>query len=207
MGRYIGPKNKIARRFGVNLWLKTNPTKVARRLAQKPGVHGTKNMRRNVSTYGKQLLEKQKAKYVYGIREKQLRRYVDEASRREGDSGTNLQQILETRFDNVIYRMGYAVTRAQARQFVSHNMFLVNGKKMNIPSHLVKIGDTVELKQNKQSKTIFHDISDRLSKQDLPSWLRVDSAKKSGEVTSVPHEKDFDKIFDVKLIIEYYSSR
>lgn len=207
MGRYIGPKNKIARRFGVNLGLKTNPTKVARRLNQRPGVHGGKRQRRSTSSYGKQLVEKQKAKFIYGLRERQFRSYVEEASRQEGDSGINLQQLLEMRLDNVVYRMGFAVTRAQARQFVSHNMFVVNGKKMNIPSYLVKIGDEITLKENKAKKRIFETITDQLSKHTLPSWLSVDAAKKSGNVLHKPSEKDFDKIFDVKLIIEYYSSR
>jgi small subunit ribosomal protein S4 len=207
MGRYIGPKNKIARRFGVNLGLKTNPTKVARRLAQAPGVHGPKRRRPSTSSYGKQLIEKQKAKFVYGLREKQFRGYVKEATRREGDSGINLQQLLESRFDNVIYRLGFAVTRAQARQMVGHNMFVVNGKKMNIPSYLVKIGDEIAVKENKAEKKIFDGIEDTLAKHVAPSWLAADAGKKTGKVLGKPSEKDFDKIFDVKLIIEYYSSR
>jgi small subunit ribosomal protein S4 len=207
MGRYIGPKNKIARRFGVNLGLKTNSTKVARRLGQRPGMHGTKRQRRSTSSYGKQLIEKQKAKFIYGLRERQFRSYVEEANRLEGDSGINLQHILEMRLDNVVYRMGFAVTRAQARQFVTHNMFSLNGKKMNIPSHLVKVGDEVSLKENKAKKKIFETITDQLSKHTLPSWLSVDPQNKSGKVLHRPSEKDFDKIFDVKLIIEYYSSR
>src|SRR3989338_4005221 len=118
MGRNIGPKNKLARRFGVNLGLKTNAAKVARRLAQPPGVHGPKKRMGGGSTFGKQLAEKQKAKIVYGLRENQFRRYVRESTRRTGDSGVNLQQMLERRFDNVVYRLGFAVTRAQARQMV-----------------------------------------------------------------------------------------
>ena len=134
MGRNIGPKNKIARRFGINLGLKTNASKVARRIKQAPGVHGPKRQRQTTSSFGKQLIEKQKAKYLYGLRERQFRSYVEEANRREGDSGENLKMLLEKRLDNVVYRMGFASTRAQARQFVGHGMFSVNGKKMNIPS-------------------------------------------------------------------------
>ncbi|MBD3311192.1 MAG: 30S ribosomal protein S4 [Candidatus Magasanikbacteria bacterium] len=207
MGRYIGPKNKIARRFGVNLGLKTNAAKVARRLNQRPGVHGKSRRRGSLSSYGKQLLEKQKAKYMYGIREGQLRRYVREANRMEGNSGINLQQILEMRLDNVIYRLGFAVTRAQARQFVSHGMFTLNDRKMNIPSHIVKPGDEIKLKENKAKKTVFENITEKLSKTEAPSWLRVDPAKKTGKVLHKPSNADFDRIFDVKLIIEYYSSR
>lgn len=207
MGRYTGPKNKIARRFGVNLGLKTNANKVARRLNQMPGVHGPKKRRKATSSYGKQLIEKQKAKYMYGLRERQFRSYVDEANRQEGDSGINLQKMLEMRFDNLIYRSGFAITRAQARQIVSHSMFTVNGKKMNIPSYQAKVGDVVALKENKAKKKLFENITDTLSKVDTPSWIAVDPSKKTVKVTSEPNEKDFDKVFDVKLIIEYYSSR
>jgi small subunit ribosomal protein S4 len=207
MGRYIGPKNKIARRFGVNLGLKSNPAKVARRLAQMPGVHGPKKRGGSNSTFGKQLSEKQKAKYVYGLREKQFRGYVTESNRREGDSGVNLQRILESRFDNVIYRLGFANTRAQARQMVGHNMFTLNGKKMNIPSHLVKVGDVITIKETKSKKKIFDGIEERLQSANLPSWVSVDPTKKSGKITNEPTEKDFDRVFDVKLIIEYYSTR
>lgn len=207
MGRYIGPKNKIARRFGENLGLKSNPAKVARRLNQKPGVHGASRRRGATSSYGKQLLEKQKAKFMYGLRERQFRSYVNEASRLDGDSGVNLNQLLERRLDNVVYRLGFANTRAQARQFVSHSMFTLNGKKMNIPSHIVKVGDVIALKENKQKKRIFENISEQLQNAELPSWLSVDAAAKSGKILNMPAPDDFEKVFDVKLIIEYYSSR
>ncbi len=207
MGRYIGPKNKIARRFGINLGLKTNPTKVARRLGQKPGVHGTARRRKSESSFGKQLAEKQKAKFVYGIREKQFRGYANEATRRDGDSGQNLLQILESRLDNVVYRMGFASTRAQARQIVNHGLFVVNGKKMNIPSYLVKAGDEVSIKPGKETKSFFNEITDKLSKHTPPSWLLVDPNKKSGKVLHDPADEDVDKLFDVKLIIEFYATR
>lgn len=207
MGRYTGPRNKIARRFGVNLGLKTNAAKVAKRLSQKPGVHGPKSRRGTTSTFGRQLEEKQKAKFVYGIREAQLRRYVNEATRQTGDSGVHLLQLLETRMDNVVYRMGFATTRAQARQLVNHGMFTLNGKKMDIPSHIVSVGDVVELKANKTKKKIFTDVGERLSKQELPSWLSVDAAKKSGKILSKPTDKDVEHVFDVKFIIEYFSTR
>jgi small subunit ribosomal protein S4 len=207
MGRNIGPKNKIARRFKTNLGLKTNASKVARRLNQAPGVHGPNQRRVSLSSFGKQLLEKQKAKAVYGIREGQFRKYVEKANNMVGDSGVNLQELLEMRMDNVVYRLGFATTRAQARQFVSHGMFILNGKKMNIPSHIVRIGDIISLKPNKQKKQIFETISDRLQSNQLASWMSVDSAAKSGKILSKPSNKDFEKVFDVKLITEYYSTR
>lgn len=207
MGRYIGPKNKIARRFGVNLGLKTNPTKVARRLSQPPGAHGTTKKRKTVSGYGRQLQEKQKAKFMYGIRERQLHRYVREATRLTGDSSVYLQQLLERRLDNVVHRLGFAVTRAQARQMVTHGMFMVNGKSLNIPSYLVRVGDTIALKPNKAQRPSFSHVTEQLAAKEMPSWLTVDAEKKSGRVTSLPLDKDFEKVFDVKLIIEYFSSR
>ncbi len=207
MAKYIGPKNKIARRFGINLGLKTNPNKVARRLSQPPGVHGPKKRAGASSSFGKQMLEKQKAKYLYGIRERQFNKYVKKASKMKGDSGLNLQRLLELRLDNVVYRLGYASTRAQARQLVVHGMFTVNGKKIDVPSHTLKAGDEIAVKDSKANKKIFDGISEKLQKAILPSWLSADPAKKSGKVLNPPEEKDFEKIFDVKLIIEYYSTR
>lgn len=207
MGRYTGPKTKLSRRFGINLGLKTNSAKVAKRLSQPPGVHGPKKRPGTASTFGKQLLEKQKAKFIFGIREAQLSRYVKEATRLTGDSGMNLQKLLESRFDNVVYRLGFATTRAQARQFVSHSMFLVNGKRQNIPSYSVKVGDIISVKESKQKKKAFDGIEEKLSKAELPSWLSVDAAKKSGKVLGGPMKDDFEKAFDVRMIIEYYSTR
>lgn len=207
MGRYIGPKNKIARRFGVNLGLKTNPVKVARRLQQPPGVHGPNARRKTGSSFGRQMLEKQKAKFLYGIRERQFRRYVGMATSQAGDSGVHLQQMLEMRLDNAVYRSGLAGTRAQARQMVTHGMFLLNGRPMNIPSHLVKTGDVVALKENKKKKKLFENVSEVLAKKEPPGWLAVDPKDATVKVTGKPSERDVEKVCDVKLIIEYYSTR
>ncbi len=206
MGRYTGPTNKLSRRFGVNLGLKTNPAKVAKRLAQPPGVHGPKKRRTTQSTFAKQLLEKQKAKIVYGIRERQLTRYVAEATRQKGNSETHLLELLEMRLDNTVYRLGFANTRAQARQMVTHGMFMVNGVKLDIPSHTVKIGDIITVKPNKQKKKLFDGLDTRAPKE-LPSWITFDAAKMTGKVTSKPASTDVDKVFDAKLIIEYFSAR
>ncbi len=207
MGRYIGPKNKIARRFGVNLGLKTNPTKVARRLSQPPGVHGPNKRKGTATSFGKQMLEKQKAKYIYGLRERQLTNYVNEATGQAGDSGVTLSRMLEHRLDNVVFRLGFAATRAQARQMVTHGMFVLNGKPMNIPSHRAAAGDVIGLKETKAKKKIFEGLSERLTAAQMPSWLTIDAAKASGKVIGSPAETEFDKVFDVKMIIEYYSSR
>lgn len=207
MGRYTGPRNRIARRFGVNLGLKSNPSKVARRLSQKPGVHGPGARPKAPSSYGRQLLEKQKAKYMYGLREKQLQRYVAMARRTAGNSGTTLLQLLERRLDNVVYRLGFAVTRAQARQMVSHGLFQVSGNKLNIPSHLVHQGDRILIKPSKVRRPVFLGLSEKLAAREPPSWLTVDAAAMSGLVVSLPGEADFEKLFDVKPIIEYFSTR
>ena len=207
MGRTIGPTNKISRRFGINLGLKSNPIKVALRLNQMPGVHGPSAKRRTASGFGKQLLEKQKAKFVYGIRERQFSRYVETARRMAGDSGVHLQQMLEMRLDNVVYRGGFSLTRAQARQIVNHGMFTVNGKGVDIPSHIVRVGDVVALKENKKKKKLFENISETLAKKEAPSWLAIDAKIGSIKITNKPGEMDVEKLYDVKLIIEYYSTR
>jgi small subunit ribosomal protein S4 len=207
MGRTITPKNKVARRFATNLGLKNNAAKVARRLNQGPGIQGANRRRKSSSSFGKQLEEKQKAKYMYGMRERQFRNMVKEASRQEGNSGTNLQSLLERRFDNVVYRLGFATTRAQARQFVGHNLFTVNGKKMNIPSYTVKVGDVIEVKASKKKSGAFAELTERMEARELPSWLSSDPSAMKGTVLHMPTEADFDKIFDVTLIIEFYSTR
>jgi small subunit ribosomal protein S4 len=207
MGRFTGPKNKIARRFGVNLGLKTNPTKVARRLSQKPGVHGPNKRAKAPSSFGRQLLEKQKAKFIYGLRENQLRRYINEATRVKGNSGTFLCKLLEMRMDNVIYRLGFAGTRAQARQMVTHGMFCLNGKKMSIPSHIVSVNDVITVKPSKTKKKLFENIADKLETQQLPSWLTNEPKTMTGKVVSEPTADDAEHLFDVTLIIEYFSTR
>lgn len=207
MGRYTGPKNKIARRFGVNLGLKSNPTKVARRLSQKPGVHGPNKRSKAPSSFGRQLLEKQKAKFIYGLRENQLRRYVNEATRQKGNSGTFLMELFERRMDNVVYRLGFASTRAQARQMVTHGMFLLNGKKMSIPSHTVNVSDAITVKPSKSKKKLFENMADRLETQQLPSWVTVEPKTMTGKVVSLPSKDDAEHLFDVTLIIEYFSTR
>lgn len=140
MARHIGPKQKLQRQIGEDLGLKTNALKTARRLATRPGQHGAKG-RRKLSNYGVQLKEKQKLKYIYGILEKQLRATYEEASKNPAATGTAMLSFLERRLDNVVYRLGFAPTRAAARQLVNHDHFTVNGKKMNIPSYRVKVGD------------------------------------------------------------------
>lgn len=200
MARYTGPKNKLARKIGEDLGLKTNALKVAKRLTILPGQHGAKG-RRKVSDYGKQLKEKQKVKYIYGILEKQLRKQYDEASKNPTATGAALLSLLERRLDNVVYRLGWAPTRAAARQMVNHNHIQVNGKKMSIPSYQVHIDDVLNVKAKSAKSPEF---SERL-KEAVPSvqWLEAKGA--AAKVAKLPVREDVAEAIDEQLIVEYYS--
>ena len=158
-----------------------------------------------MSVYGTQLREKQKAKRLYGILEKQFRNYFTKAQAQEGNSGENLCRLLETRLDNTVYRLGFAKTRPQARQMVSHCMFMVNGKMVNIPSYHVRVGDVVEIRMNKKDKKVFSDLADRLKTHTVPGWLHREEMK--GKVVSSPAGEDLKEAFDPTLIVEFYSMR
>ncbi len=203
MGKYIGPKNKLSRREGVNLFDKVkNPLS---RRNYPPGVHGPKGYPR-LTTYGTQLREKQKARRIYGIREKQFINYFKKALAKEGDTGQNLLQLLESRLDNVVYRSGLADTRAQARQLVNHGFFLVNDRKVNIPSFQCQIGDVIKIKDNKKNKVIIKDLTTKWkNKKDLPGWLAVDFEQGTIKVVTKPQVDESALMFDLRSIIEFYS--
>ena len=195
MARYTGPKNKKNRRFGF-------PLKNG-----KPDTKRTSTGRgRRLSDYGLQLREKQKAKYLYGILERQFRNYYIKASNLEGVTGDRLLQLLENRLDNVVYRLGFAKTRPQARQYVSHGHIQVNSKKVNIPSYQLKAGDQITWKESSQSSDIVKNASDNSGFESVvPTWLNVDSNRFSGEVLSAPTLSDVELIIDTRLIVEFYS--
>jgi small subunit ribosomal protein S4 len=201
MARYTGPKNKLARRIGEDLGLKTNALKVTRRLSILPGQHGAKG-RRKISNYGQQLKEKQKVKYIYGILEKQLRKLYEEASKNPTATGAALLSLLERRLDNVVYRAGLAPTRASARQFVSHAHFQVNGKKMTVPSYQVQVGDVISIR-NKSMKVPM--LSELMNSEDrsTASWMKAKGAVLS--VESLPTRDDVTERIEEQLIVEYYS--
>lgn len=200
MARYTGPKNKLARKIGEDLGLKTNALKVAKRLTILPGQHGAKG-RRKVSDYGKQLKEKQKVKYIYGILEKQLRKQYDEASKNPTATGAALLSLLERRLDNVVYRLGWAPTRAAARQMVNHNHIQVNGKKMSIPSYQVHIDDVLNVKAKSAKSPEF---SERIKEAaSSVQWLEVKGA--AAKVAKLPVREDVAEAIDEQLIVEYYS--
>ncbi len=162
-------------------------------------------MTRRMTGYGVQLREKQKAKRLYGVLETQFRNYFQKAKKTKGDTSENLVKNLETRLDNVIYRLGYARSRSMARQMVSHGMFTVNDKKVNIPSFSVRPNDIIKIKENKASKKVFENLKDKLKKHETPSWLSIDASKLEGKVLSTPEGDELKQIFDPKLIVEFYS--
>ncbi len=201
MARYTGPKNKLARKVGEDLGLKTNALKVARRLMIRPGQHGHRG-RRKVSEYGLQLQEKQKVKYIYGILEKQLNRVYKEASKNPTATGSALLSLLERRLDNVIYRIGWASTRFAARQLVSHGHIQVNGKKMNIASYRVVVGDVINLK-DKSTKIPF--VAELLKEESIstPEWIEKKGA--AAKIVRIPVREDIAERIDEQLVTEYYS--
>ena len=198
MGRYTGPKRRLSRREGIALT--TNDVKAMEKGAVAPGQHGGK-MRRRVSEYGVQLREKQKAKRLFGIMEKQFKGYVVKASKVKGATGLTLLENLETRLDNVVYRLGFAKTRYMARQFVTHGHILVNDKRLNIPSYSVKVDDVISISVKMQKNPRVLD----LFKEEMQTLPYLDKQGVSGKLVRMPKSEDLQVPFDLQLIIEYYS--
>jgi ribosomal protein S4, bacterial/organelle type len=208
MARYIGPTCKLARREGVDLMLKAPGRALDSKckLDQKPGQHGPTARKGKLSDYAAQLREKQKVKRLYGLLERQFRNYYKKAANRKGNTGENLLQLLETRLDNVVYRMGFAVTRATARQLVSHRGVLVNGKVVNLPSYQVKAGDVISLSEKAQKQLRVQEALNLAQTMDLtPSWVEVDQKKFSGVFKAVPDRSDLPADINEALIVELYS--
>ncbi len=206
MARYIGESCRVCRREGEKLFLKgsrcyTDKCALTRR-AYAPGQHGQK--RKKQSDYGMQLREKQKAKAFYGVLESQFRKYFEEASRSKEVTGLKLLQILESRLDNVVYRLGLATSRAQARQLVRHGHFEVNGVKVNIPSYLTKVNDVIKVRESSQNDPIFKQIAEENGRP-IPSWLEADVDNKSGKIVAVPAREEIDLPVKEHLIVELYS--
>lgn len=207
MARYIGPTCKLARREGADLSLKSPARALDSKckLEQKPGQHGAARKGR-LSDYAVQLREKQKVKRIYGLLERQFRNVYTKASNKRGNTGENLLQILESRLDNVVYRMGFAVTRPQARQIVSHCGVLVNGNAVNLASFQVKPGDSIALTERAQRQLRVQEASALASQMDLvPSWIEVDGKKFAGTFKSLPERSDLPSDINESLIVELYS--
>ena len=205
MARYIGPKCKLSRREGTDLFLKSG----ARALESKcniesvPGQHGARRGR--LSDYGLQLREKQKVRRIYGVLERQFSSYYKEAARRKGATGENLLQLLECRLDNVVYRMGFGATRSESRQLVSHKSITVNGKTLNIPSYQVQAGDVVAVREKSKNQLRIAQALDLAAQRGRLEWLDVDAEKKSGVFKSVPARSDLSADINENLIVELYS--
>jgi len=200
MARYIGPKTKIARKFGEPIF---GDDKVLQRRNYPPGQHG-QNRRRKSSEYGTQLREKQKAKYTYGVLERQFRNLFDKASRMKGTTGVILLQLLEARLDNVVYRLGIAPTRAAARQIVLHRHIVVNGKVVNIPSYHVLPGDVIGVRERSKSLEVIADALGGFNHSKYP-WIEWDEPSKSGKFLHVPAREDIPENIKEQLIVELYS--
>ncbi len=211
MARYTGPSCKLCRREGEKLFLKgarcLSPKCALERREYPPGAHGRESQwrRRRASDYSKQLREKQKARRIYGVMERQFRRYFRLAQRRPGLTGINLLAILESRLDNVVYRLGFADSRTQARQLVSHGHFDLNGRRNNIPSAIVRAGDILSVRKESRRTPYFKAAGQQLDDRQVPRWLSLDVDALSGQVTQLPEREDIDVSLNEQLIVEYYS--
>jgi small subunit ribosomal protein S4 len=206
VARYIGPKAKLSRREGTDLFLKSTRRSLDSKckLDSKPGQHGRTSGART-SDYGNQLREKQKVKRMYGILERQFRRYFAEADRRKGNTGENLLKLLESRLDNVAYRMGFGSTRAEARQLVSHKAFTVNGEVVNIASYQVQSGDVVAVREKAKKQARIIEALSLAEQSGMPSWVAVDAKKMEGTFKSMPDRTEIANDVNESLIVELYS--
>lgn len=212
MARHLDPVCKLCRREGEKLFLKGercfSPKCSFERRSYPPGLHGRQaQFRRKESDFKLQLREKQKVRRLYGVFERQFRRYFRQAQRQKGLTGVNLLVILESRLDNVVYRLGFASSRAQARQLISHGHFDVNGRKTNVSSFQVSVGDTVTVRDKSRQMSYFKDVAKNLDEGRIPDWLELDSKNFSGRVSNMPSRDHIDVTLNEQLIVEYYSSR
>ena len=205
MARYIGPKCKLSRREGTDLFLKSGVRALESKckLEAVPGQHGARRGR--LSDYGVQLREKQKVRRIYGVLEKQFRNYYKEAARLKGATGENLLQLLESRLDNVVYRMGFGATRSEARQLVAHKAILVNGTTVNIASYQVKAGDVISLREKAKKQLRVQSALALAAQRGEPEWVEVNSEKLEGTFKSVPDRQDISSEINENLIVELYS--
>ncbi|MGM0569931.1 MULTISPECIES: 30S ribosomal protein S4 [Marinobacter] len=205
MARYIGPKCKLSRREGTDLFLKSGVRALDSKcnIETPPGMHGARRGR--LSEYGVQLREKQKVRRIYGVLEKQFRNYYKEAARIKGATGENLLQLLETRLDNVVYRMGFGSTRAEARQLVSHKAVLVNDKPVNIPSYQVRPGDVVSIREKAKNQLRVKGALELAASRAPVEWVEVDANKMTGTFKSVPERTELSSDINENLIVELYS--
>jgi small subunit ribosomal protein S4 len=206
VARYTGPRCKLSRREGTDLFLKSSRRALDSKckLDSRPGQHGRTSGART-SDYGKQLREKQKVKRTYGVLERQFRRYFAEAERRKGNTGETLLQLLECRLDNVVYRMGFGSTRAEARQLISHKAILVNGRVLNIPSAQIRSGDVVAVREKSRTQARIQDSLNLADQTGFPDWVSVDKVKMEGTFRQVPDRSEIAADINESLVVELYS--
>lgn len=201
MARYTGPRVRISRRFGIPIF---GPTKYLERRNYGPGVHGPKS-RRKTTEYGEGLIEKQKFKYYYGLLERQFRGVYEKALRRRGVTGEQMLQILETRLDNVVFHLGFANTRAAARQMVGHGHVVVNGRKASIPSFALKVNDVVSVKNNNVSRQLATKSLEVAASRAVPDWLSLNKEDLKGTVLRIPTREEIQPIANEQAVVEFYS--
>lgn len=201
MARYTGPRVRISRRFGVPIF---GPTKYLERRNYGPGVHGPKS-RRKTTEYGLGLLEKQKLRYYYGLMERQFRGVYEKALRRRGVTGEQMLQILETRLDNVVYHLGFGVTRSGARQMVSHGHVKVNGRKVNIPSYALRVNDVIEIRDNSKSRQMAGKNMESSTSRSVPDWMSLNREAFKGVVMRIPTRDEIQPIANEQAVVEFYS--
>ena len=202
MARYTGPKSKISRRYGIALF---GPSKALERKNYPPGMHGPKGSRRKQSDYATALAEKQKLRHQYGLMERQFRRYFETALRKRGVTGETLLQMLETRLDNVVYRLGFANSRSAARQLVSHGHVTVNSRKVNVASYNLKPGDTITIKEKPGSRRLVTRNLELTQIQPVPDWLVADKDQFQGKMVRVPSREEIAPVVNEQLVVELYS--
>ena len=205
MARYIGPKLKLSRREGTDLFLKSGVRAIDSKckIDTVPGQHGARKAR--LSDYGVQLREKQKVKRIYGLLERQFRNYYKKASTKKGNTGENLLQLLETRLDNVVYRMGFGATRAESRQLVSHKAIMVNGRVVNVPSFQVSPEDVICVREKAKKQARIKASLEVAGQREKPTWVEVDAAKMEGAFKRLPERSDLSADINEQLIVELYS--
>lgn len=202
MSRYTGPKAKLCRKFGTNIFGSDKYDKILKRRDFPPGAHGRTKFRKK-SEFGKQLAEKQKARFIFGLSEKQFHKYYVKADRSKQVTGEQLLRLLELRLDNAVYRTGLAHTRPQARQIVSHGLIKLNGRRVSIPSISLKTGDKLEVASKNKNSLLFDGLAK--AKDTSPKWLKTDLKSLSAEVVAEPDKDDFESIIDPQIIVEFYS--
>ena len=204
MAKYTGPKARLCSKFGENIYGNAKYDKILSRRKFPPGQHG-RTLRRKPTDYNLHLREKQKLRNTYCLLEKQFSNYFKKAAKASGVTGDNLLQLLERRLDNVVYRMGFAVTRMQARQFVNHGHFLVNGRKVDIPSYLLKEGDIIEVRTKSRSMKALVEAMDKTEVTSPYSWLSIDKENFRGQFNSIPAVSEIPVTCDLRLVVEFYS--